>query len=97
MASNLKGPAIFLAQFAGDAAHVHAPAGGQGLNIGVQDAVNLGWKLAHVCRGEAGEALLIKVAPDMMTEGEVIRDLYGRDRVAAAAGGTLTRRPRGVG
>lgn len=36
---------------AGDAAHVHAPTGGQGLNVGVQDAVNLGWKLAQVVRG----------------------------------------------
>jgi 2-polyprenyl-6-methoxyphenol hydroxylase-like FAD-dependent oxidoreductase len=36
---------------AGDAAHVHPPAGGQGLNTGVQDAYNLGWKLAHVIRG----------------------------------------------
>ena len=36
---------------AGDAAHVHAPNGGQGLNIGVQDAVNLGWKLAQVVKG----------------------------------------------
>jgi 2-polyprenyl-6-methoxyphenol hydroxylase-like FAD-dependent oxidoreductase len=36
---------------AGDAAHVHPPAGGQGLNTGVQDAYNLGWKLAHVSRG----------------------------------------------
>lgn len=36
---------------AGDAAHVHPPAGGQGLNTGVQDAYNLGWKLAHVTRG----------------------------------------------
>lgn len=36
---------------AGDAAHVHPPAGGQGLNTGVQDAYNLGWKLAHVLRG----------------------------------------------
>jgi 2-polyprenyl-6-methoxyphenol hydroxylase-like FAD-dependent oxidoreductase len=36
---------------AGDAAHVHPPAGGQGLNTGVQDAYNLGWKLAHVVRG----------------------------------------------
>jgi 3-(3-hydroxy-phenyl)propionate hydroxylase len=43
---------------AGDAAHVHAPAGGQGLNIGVQDAVNLGWKLAQVVRGTAPERLL---------------------------------------
>ena len=43
---------------AGDAAHVHSPAGGQGLNTGVQDAVNLGWKLAQVLRGTSPESLL---------------------------------------
>jgi 2-polyprenyl-6-methoxyphenol hydroxylase-like FAD-dependent oxidoreductase len=43
---------------AGDAAHVHAPAGGQGLNLGVQDAVNLGWKLAQVISGTSPESLL---------------------------------------
>lgn len=43
--------------FAGDAAHVHPPAGGQGLNTGIQDAYNLGWKLASVLRGGA-ESLL---------------------------------------
>ena len=43
---------------AGDAAHIHFPAGGQGLNMGVQDAVNLGWKLASVVRGQAPESLL---------------------------------------
>jgi 2-polyprenyl-6-methoxyphenol hydroxylase-like FAD-dependent oxidoreductase len=43
---------------AGDAAHVHAPVGGQGLNIGVQDAVNLGWKLAQVIRKTAPASLL---------------------------------------
>jgi 3-(3-hydroxy-phenyl)propionate hydroxylase len=43
---------------AGDAAHVHAPVGGQGLNIGVQDAVNLGWKLAQVVKRTSAEALL---------------------------------------
>jgi 3-(3-hydroxy-phenyl)propionate hydroxylase len=43
---------------AGDAAHVHAPVGGQGLNIGVQDAVNLGWKLAQVVKGVSPPALL---------------------------------------
>ncbi len=43
---------------AGDAAHVHSPAGGQGLNIGVQDAVNLGWKLAQVVSGTSPESLL---------------------------------------
>src|SRR5437870_9263949 len=43
---------------AGDAAHVHYPVGGQGLNIGVQDAVNLGWKLASVVKGTSPESLL---------------------------------------
>ncbi|YCK39352.1 FAD-dependent monooxygenase [Actinomadura sp. ATCC 39365] len=43
---------------AGDAAHVHSPIGGQGLNLGLQDAVNLGWKLALVARGAAPESLL---------------------------------------
>jgi 3-(3-hydroxy-phenyl)propionate hydroxylase len=43
---------------AGDAAHVHYPAGGQGLNLGIQDAVNLGWKLARVAKGVSAESLL---------------------------------------
>ncbi|TIT20791.1 MAG: hypothetical protein E5W70_19750 [Mesorhizobium sp.] len=43
---------------AGDAAHVHSPVGGQGLNTGVQDAVNLGWKLAQVVKGTSPEGLL---------------------------------------
>jgi 2-polyprenyl-6-methoxyphenol hydroxylase-like FAD-dependent oxidoreductase len=43
---------------AGDAAHVHSPVGGQGLNLGVQDAVNLGWKLAQVVHGTSPESLL---------------------------------------
>jgi 3-(3-hydroxy-phenyl)propionate hydroxylase len=43
---------------AGDAAHIHTPAGGQGLNTGVQDAVNLGWKLAQVVKGVSPDRLL---------------------------------------
>ena len=43
---------------AGDAAHIHLPAGGQGMNMGMQNAFNLGWKLAAVVRGEATDALL---------------------------------------
>ena len=43
---------------AGDAAHVHPPVGGQGLNTGVQDAVNLGWKLAQVIKRRSPESLL---------------------------------------
>jgi FAD binding domain len=46
---------VFLA---GDAAHIHLPAGGQGINMGMQDAFNLGWKLAAVVRGDAVDALL---------------------------------------
>ncbi|KAI1444543.1 FAD binding domain-containing protein [Annulohypoxylon stygium] len=43
---------------AGDAAHIHSPAGAQGMNTGIQDAVNLGWKLAKVIRGERQESFL---------------------------------------
>jgi 2-polyprenyl-6-methoxyphenol hydroxylase-like FAD-dependent oxidoreductase len=43
---------------AGDAAHACSPTEGHGMNTGLQDAYNLGWKLAHVCRGEGGEVLL---------------------------------------
>ncbi|BBA97264.1 putative monooxygenase [Actinacidiphila reveromycinica] len=43
---------------AGDAAHVHFPSSGQGMNLGLQDAVNLGWKLAAVARGQAPDELL---------------------------------------
>jgi 2-polyprenyl-6-methoxyphenol hydroxylase-like FAD-dependent oxidoreductase len=43
---------------AGDSAHVHSPAGGQGLGLGVQDAVNLGWKLAQVVHGVSPDSLL---------------------------------------
>ena len=44
---------------AGDAAHIHSPAGGQGMNTGMQDACNLAWKLALVCRGLAAEEPLL--------------------------------------
>jgi 2-polyprenyl-6-methoxyphenol hydroxylase-like FAD-dependent oxidoreductase len=54
-ASRYRAGRIFLA---GDAAHVHSPAGAQGMNTGIQDAWNLGWKLALVSRGVADPALL---------------------------------------
>ena len=53
---------------AGDAAHVHSPAGGQGMNTGIQDAYNLGWKLAHVVQG----------APDSLL------DTYQAERIPVA-------------
>jgi 2-polyprenyl-6-methoxyphenol hydroxylase-like FAD-dependent oxidoreductase len=43
---------------AGDAAHIHSPAGGQGIGLGIQDAVNLGWKLAQVVKGGSPDSLL---------------------------------------
>ena len=46
------------ALLAGDSAHVNYPAGGQGLSLGVQDAVNLGWKLAQVVNGTSPDTLL---------------------------------------
>jgi 2-polyprenyl-6-methoxyphenol hydroxylase-like FAD-dependent oxidoreductase len=52
---------VFLA---GDAAHIHSPAGGQGMNTGIGDAVNLAWKLAEVCRGRATPALLDTYEPE---------------------------------
>ncbi|GAA0372965.1 FAD-dependent oxidoreductase [Microbispora corallina] len=54
MAERFRAGRVFLA---GDAAHVHSPAGGQGLNTGVQDAYNLGWKLAAVLAGAPGRLL----------------------------------------
>jgi bifunctional hydroxylase/dehydrase len=54
-ASEYRRGRVFLA---GDAAHIHLPAGGQGMNTGIQDAVNLGWKLAAVIGGQASATLL---------------------------------------
>lgn len=53
--SNYREGRLFLA---GDAAHIHSPAGGQGMNTGIQDAINLGWKLAAVLRGEKPDSFL---------------------------------------
>jgi FAD binding domain len=58
---------VFLA---GDAAHVHSPAGGQGMNTGIQDATNLAWKLALTCNGAA--------APELLDTYELERAPVGR-------------------
>jgi 2-polyprenyl-6-methoxyphenol hydroxylase-like FAD-dependent oxidoreductase len=71
LANRFRERRVFLA---GDAAHVHSPAGGQGLNTSIQDAYNLSWKLDAVLRGEAADALLQSydeerraIAADMLT------------------------------
>jgi 2-polyprenyl-6-methoxyphenol hydroxylase-like FAD-dependent oxidoreductase len=63
---------IFLA---GDAAHIHSPAGAQGMNSGIQDAINLGWKLALVMQGVAPEKLLDTYEQDRLT---VMRSIISR-------------------
>jgi 2-polyprenyl-6-methoxyphenol hydroxylase-like FAD-dependent oxidoreductase len=67
--------------FAGDAAHIHPPIGGQGLNLGVQDAVNLGWKLAATVANRAPDGLL---------------DSYHAERHPVAARVLATVRAQGV-
>jgi 2-polyprenyl-6-methoxyphenol hydroxylase-like FAD-dependent oxidoreductase len=72
---------------AGDAAHVHFPMGGQGLNLGLQDAMNLGWKLAAVARSMAPPELLDSYAAEREPAGQaVIEDTLAQTAVVAAQG-----------
>nr|ADE34483.1 SsfO2 [Streptomyces sp. SF2575] len=57
---------------AGDAAHVHSPASGQGMNTGIQDACNLAWKLADVIKGHAADELLDSYPAERVPIGEVL-------------------------
>lgn len=59
---------------AGDAAHIHAPMGGQGLNVGLQDAMNLGWKLAMVVKKQAPESLLNTYHSERRPVGQMLFD-----------------------
>lgn len=83
---------------AGDAAHIHPPTGGQGLNLGVQDAFNLGWKLAAEVNGWAPEGLLDSYHDERHPVGAAVLDntraqitLLGTDPGAVALRALLTR------
>ena len=85
---------------AGDAAHIHYPAGGQGLSLGVQDAVNLGWKLAQVVNGTSPEGLLDTYYAERHPVGRpraAVHDGAGRAPAPrrAHAGAVEVRRGRG--
>ena len=76
---------------AGDAAHVHYPAGGQGLSLGVQDAVNLGWKLALVVSGHAGPRLLDTYEKERAPVGRRVLRLTDRAFTAGTSTNALVR------
>ena len=70
----------------GDAAHIHSPAGGQGMNTGIGDALNLAWKLGAVTGGKAGAAILDSYEPERMAFARVL--VATTDRAFRGAVGT---------
>ncbi|MFI5648396.1 FAD-dependent monooxygenase [Kitasatospora sp. NPDC051705] len=94
-APNYRSGRVFLA---GDAAHCHSPAGGQGMNTGLQDAANLSWKLAAVLRGRATDALLDTYQTErhpvgrtvLRTSGALIRIALAESAPTRALRGALT-------
>jgi 2-polyprenyl-6-methoxyphenol hydroxylase-like FAD-dependent oxidoreductase len=81
---------------AGDAAHIHSPAGAQGMNTGIQDAVNLGWKLALVCADRADGELLDSYEAERLPVARSVLRMTGRAfRIATSTNRALTwARPR---
>jgi 2-polyprenyl-6-methoxyphenol hydroxylase-like FAD-dependent oxidoreductase len=85
-----RGP-LFLA---GDAAHIHSPAGGQGMNTGIQDAFNLGWKLARACQGHGGELLLDSYEAERLPVGRALLKTTDRLFETASSQNPLLRLAR---
>jgi 2-polyprenyl-6-methoxyphenol hydroxylase-like FAD-dependent oxidoreductase len=79
---------VFLA---GDAAHIHSPAGAQGMNTGIQDAVNLAWKLAHTLRGLADPAVLDTYQPERAPVGAMVLRFTDRAFTIATSTNPLIR------
>src|SRR5689334_12551134 len=84
---------VFLA---GDAAHCHSPAGGQGMNTGLQDAANLGWKLAAAIAGWGSEELLDSYHDERHPVGKAVLRSSGALVRAALIGPAWARRLRGL-
>jgi len=80
---------------AGDAAHIHSPLGGQGLNLGLGDAMNLGWKLAATIRGDASDDLLDTYSNERIPVGAAILD-WSRAQVAILRPSRSSRALRAV-
>ncbi|MFI6466195.1 FAD-dependent monooxygenase [Streptomyces sp. NPDC050538] len=76
---------------AGDAAHIHSPAGAQGMNTGIQDALNLGWKLALVCRGRAPGELLDTYEAERAPVGRSVLRFTDRAFTVATSGNPVIR------
>ncbi len=75
----------------GDAAHIHSPVGGQGMNTGIGDAVNLAWKLAAVVRGRADTTLLDSYEPERIAFARRLVATTDRAFTAVTSSGTLAR------
>jgi 2-polyprenyl-6-methoxyphenol hydroxylase-like FAD-dependent oxidoreductase len=75
----------------GDAAHVHSPVGGQGMNTGIGDAVNLAWKLAAVLQGTANESLLDTYEPERIAFARRLVDTTDRAFTVITSRGPLAR------
>ncbi len=82
-----KGSAFLL----GDAAHIHSPVGGQGMNTGIGDAVNLAWKLAAVLQGRADAALLDSYEPERIAFAQRLVATTDRAFTAVTSPGALAR------
>jgi len=85
-----KGRAFLL----GDAAHIHSPVGGQGMNTGIGDAVNLAWKLADVLHGRAPASLLESYEPERIAFGRRLVATTDRAFTFITARGPIARRVR---
>ena len=75
----------------GDAAHIHSPVGGQGMNTGLGDAVNLSWKLAEVLQGRSRPALLDSYEPERMAFAHQLVGTTDRAFVVATSSGRVAR------